>query len=97
MPSRQPAREFTRDSRRSSGRLEQTVAAKQSNSTRNGKTLEQAQRDVECPGAQKVTVEKKKLTEQAQQQAREDLRHPRLQDLKTQLAIAQTAGGGAAQ
>lgn len=77
--------QFTRDFAEKQRALEQSVTAKQQQLEAQRKTLEQAQRDLDAQVAQKLSVEKKKLTDQAQLQARESFALE-MQDLKTQLA-----------
>jgi hypothetical protein len=77
--------QFTRDFDEKQRALEQAVAAKQQQLDSQRKALEQAQQELDAQVAQKLSVERKKLTDQAQQQAREALAM-QMQDLQAQLS-----------
>ena len=77
--------QFTRDFAERERQLEQGILQKQQQLDTQRKNLEQSKRDLDAQVAEKLALERKKLTEQAQMQAREGL-SLEMQDLKTQLA-----------
>jgi hypothetical protein len=77
--------QFTRDFSEKQRELERSVAEKQKELETQRKALAQAQQDLDAQVAQKLGLERKKLSEQAQQQARDQFA-VEMQDLKTQLA-----------
>lgn len=77
--------QFTRDFAEKQRTLEQSITAQQQQLDAQRTTLEQAQRDLAAQVAQKLAVERKKLSEQAQQQVRESVA-AEMQDLRMQLA-----------
>lgn len=77
--------QFTHDFAEKQRELELTVAVRQQQLDAQRQTLELAQRDLDAQVAQKLATERRKLTDLAQQQAREGLA-VEMQDLKTQLS-----------
>ena len=77
--------QFSRDFAEKERELERTITARQKQIDMERQKLHHAQQDLEAQVAQKLALEKKKLTDQAQVQARESFALE-MQDLKTQLA-----------